>query len=212
MEGLFVHIHKAAGNTVKRVLFRQLKLKNVRTLFGVHMGRKIWRSCRREDISDEAFAAAFKFCFVRNPWDRVVSAYAHARQRWGTEFDVTFEDFICTILLDERICWDSPWLHDNPDVSQREKIWWYSKSNAIPYTHPGYFMASMNFIGRFENFEADFRRVLSRLQCTQAVIIPIRNASARAPYPGYYTPRLRAAVGDLYHEDIVKFNYTFAGK
>jgi hypothetical protein len=211
MEGLFVHVHKAAGSSVKEMLFRELKVKNVRNLVGLHKGRRIWRAVRREDLTAEEFERAFKFCFVRNPWDRVVSAYEHNRRKWKGLFDdVTFESFIFDILLNESIVWDAHWLVRNRQVNQRTVALWEGKGHLAPYHHPGYFMADMDFIGRFENFTKDFHYALRKLRIKLGgKKIPRRNVSKRRPYQEYYTPRTRDAVGELYLSDITRFGYIY---
>lgn len=211
MDGLFIHVHKTAGTTVKEVLFQHLEVKNVRSLVGLHKGKKMWRSVERKDIPDREFDEVFKFCFVRNPWDRVVSAYLHNRRKWGEPFVITFREFILNILPDDNIVWDAHWLRGKcrSDI-KHEIMLWEGKGHAVPYSHPGYFMDSMDFIGRFESFDCDFRRVLRELGHMWDRRMPHENRTRqRRPYATYYTPRLREAVGELYYPDIVKFNYVF---
>lgn len=212
MRGLFVHVHKAAGQTVKKVLYHRLRVKNVRNLV-LHKGEKVWwHPVRRGDVSDREFDKAFKFCFVRNPWDRVVSAHLHMRRKWGMSFDVTFEGFIFDILMNDAIIWDPYWLIHNPNADKHEVMLWEGKGNLNPYSYPGYFMNYMNFIGRFENFNHDFRHALRELGHVwrrRRRMPHVNQTKGRKPYAEYYTPRLREAVGELYYPDIVKFNYTF---
>jgi hypothetical protein len=208
MDYLFVHIHKAGGSTIKEILFRKLQVPNLRSLAEVHI-RKKWRGTRRHEIPDDVFAKAFKFCFVRNPWDRVVSAYTYTQCRWPGFFYLTFKEYIYEILRDESIPWDVPHLYQDPKSNLHDLMMWDAKGHAIPYRHPGYFMEEMDFIGRFENLEHDFQVVLRRMGRTWGKPLLHKNASARKPYPTYYTPQLRNAVGALYHDDIVRFGYTF---
>jgi len=60
---IFVHVQKTGGNSVRTALgadiFDPYKHFFARELRDIH-GEAIWESC-------------FKFTFVRNPWDRLVS-------------------------------------------------------------------------------------------------------------------------------------------
>jgi len=141
----------------------------------------------------------------------VVSAYVHNKRKWPAEFTITFEEFIFDVLLNESIVWDAHWLIRNPKADRHEVAMWEGKGHSVPYSHPGYFMSDMDFIGRFERFDADFHHIMKRLgHPWNGKRIPRTNVSHRVAYQTYYTPRLRDAVEELYHDDIVKFNYEFA--
>ena len=56
----------------------------------------------REMLAPTVFAGLFKFAFVRNPWDRLVSAYAHFQREYPRELSLggvaTFEQFVTYLL------------------------------------------------------------------------------------------------------------------
>ena len=60
---IFVHVPKCAGVSISRSLFG--------SLVGTHIAMKSFQLI----YTEEEFARYFKFAFVRNPWDRLVSAY-----------------------------------------------------------------------------------------------------------------------------------------
>ncbi|HSH75802.1 MAG TPA: sulfotransferase family 2 domain-containing protein, partial [Longimicrobiales bacterium] len=72
---IFVHIPKCAGFSVARSLFGNLA--------GGHLTvRKYQMIYRRREFSEY-----FKFTFVRNPWDRVVSAFFFLKEGGVNEVD-----------------------------------------------------------------------------------------------------------------------------
>ena len=216
MEGLFVHVHKTGGSTIKAVLFHRLKVQNIRNLVVVGKGNTRWRSIRRDVIAADDFQSCFKFCFVRNPWDRVVSAYEfmlHSHRMRSRHFDLSFSEYVMDVLWNDDIDWTAYFaLQQGERPGRIAAAQWMSKTHAMPYGHYNYCMDEMDFIGRFENFETEFRQVLSILG-HEGRRIPHRNKSlplsGRKPFQSYYTPELRDAVGRLYADDIAKFNYEF---
>ncbi len=71
----------------------------------------------------------------------------------------------------------------------------------------------VEFIGRFERFNEDFKTLCSNLQIcaeTQAsCVLPHKNASVHGPYRDYYDDHTRRLVAKRYGEDIEDFRYTF---
>lgn len=133
----------------------------------------------------------FKFVFVRNPWDRVVSTYCNKvltrkHKPFQSCFGKSFAHFVNFL--------------DGLDLSRadahiRLQTTLFPKNN-------------VDFIGRFENFEDDLRHVLSVLGLDD-VEIPHANASTHDHYSLYYTERTRKIIARKYKSDIDAFGYTF---
>lgn len=138
----------------------------------------------------EAFKEHFKFAFVRNPWDRVVSAYSHGVvhgygpfcECWGKSFE-EFVDYLDEIGVRAA------------DTHVRLQC----------LTFP---VDEVDFIGRFENFEEDVREIFRRLG-VEEIEVPCLNAHAHDHYRTYYDDRTREIIGRLYAEDIERFGYSF---
>jgi hypothetical protein len=136
---------------------------------------------------------AFKFGFVRNPWDRVVSL--HLRKEKGRLVAPTgFEDFCRWIEKASDTC-----LHPSPKTNQLD--WLTDESGAI----------AVDFVGRFENLEADVATIRERVGAPPAPLPhKKRNAGpARKHYTEYYTPELRDMIGEKFAVDIEHFGYAF---
>lgn len=152
----------------------------------------------------------FKFAFVRNPFDRLVSCFEdkvrnvdpHSGQyyfdtrynRWlirrlfRTEFrpSMSFDEFIALV---ERI---PDWLADSHFKSQYSIL--YLRGRQIP-----------DYIGKFENLAADWGRI-----ATQHNLRPLeqRNVSARTGWMEYYRDSNTVeTVYRRYRKDIEAFGY-----
>jgi hypothetical protein len=191
---IFVHIQKTGGSSIrgalKMVQFDPHKHRFARELRAAY-GEEIWRSY-------------FKFAFVRNPWDRLVSWWEMMRrnslegrpmngfQRLILARARTFEEFIRAGDIE---------IHD-PDGSK----WIYR--NQIDYLSDEEGRLLVDYVGRFERLQADFAEVAARLG-TPPVALPHANRTERRPFESYYSPELRDHVGRRYQRDIETFGYRF---
>jgi hypothetical protein len=130
----------------------------------------------------------FKFAFVRNPWDRLVSFHAYAREKLRPTFpqmqDVDFGGMLR--LLDR----DTPWMR--PLFALRGQA-----------DH----VRGADFVGRFEDIDSDFARVCAQLDIRAA--LPRKNASRHGAYAGHYDAWGRDFVARRYADDIAQFDYAF---
>lgn len=209
---IFVHIPKCAGISIGRALFGSYD--------GNHMGIPTYQVI----YSKQDFDAYFKFTCVRNPWDRLVSAYnymtrgsnlvaasaresstaaanpdlnAAARTKLSTELEVQqFDDFEHFV---------TSWLsHENVRVHEH-----FRPQHCFLSSPRGEF--KMDFIARFENLHDDLVTIGARLGVEATLDHHNRTAGPRLPYRDYYSPRTRQVVADLYRTDIEVFGYTFDG-
>jgi hypothetical protein len=127
----------------------------------------------------------FKFAFVRNPWDRVVSMYSYRLRNREIPEDLSFAEFVLK-------------RHDYPFGMHREQV------KMIEDLHG---KIAMDFIGRFENLENDWSILQNRLKISSS--LPHLKATAHKPYQAYYSPELINEVADMYPRDIQIFGYDF---
>lgn len=145
-----------------------------------------------------SFDDYFKFAFVRNPWDRVVSCWRNkvAKSANPNFFGLpeaqaktlqTFEGFVDYLSsVDIEKC-------DRHIRSQSALI----DLNAVDY------------IGRMETFESDARYVFKRLGLPEKELESRNVTSAETSYKKYYTQGLANKVADIYRKDIQIFRYDF---
>ena len=135
----------------------------------------------------------FKFAFVRNPYDRLVSAYhdfkySEGHQSWAYPIQKyrTFKEF--ALDLSNGPCKD--WIHLRPQFEYLE----------IDGT------LGCDFVGKFENLEADWRSVLRSINIEYRPLGRYRIGS-HADYESYYDEESRQAIYDLYQKDLEAFGY-----
>lgn len=184
---IFVHIPKNAGTSLTNALFGHSTPGHLPLSWFQH-------------IEPEKFAAYYKFAFVRNPWDRLVSAYTYTirKQSKGAETAewiaflksfASFEDFVLRWVNEENV--------------ERQKT--FIPQHRFVYDKHG--MLSLDFIGRYENLRADYQQVCDTLGGGSP--LPHVNKSERIDYRDYYTPATHDIVARVYAKDIALFNYTF---
>lgn len=187
-EALFIHVPKSAGRSVVRGLF---------DVKSVEHAPAHWY----QQLDPDRFDRYFKFTFVRNPWDRAVSAYTYLLQggsaasdedRLWSAFVKQFESF------DEFAC---HWL--TPENAMRNALF----TPQVVYLEDIFGELAMDFVGRFETLEDDFRTVANRLGVDGQ--LPHLNKSRSTPFQAFYTDRSRQRVAEVYAADIAAFDYHF---
>jgi len=146
--------------------------------------------------SEFLLSLKFRFSFVRNPYNRYASTVLNLE---FTDED-TFEQFTKTTF--------------NNDYKRKFKEWDYDWMPLIPQHQYLYFdnKLEVDYIGKFENIEQDFKDVLRRLEIDNHLGIPIRlkhlNESVyENNYDKFYTPELREIINEAYKDDFLAFGY-----
>ncbi len=182
---IFVKVPKTAGTSVARALGCEHVLRPHRDIVEIREALKPDPKLAR--CTDEYF----KFGFVRNPWDRVVSLYCRREGRMIGE-QMSFESFVKWIEYASDTC-----IHPS---RHRYQLDWFRDDNGD---------IAVNFIGKFENLESDFRYVCGQLG-TDAVLPHLRhNPTKPQHYTEYYSPRTRDVIAAKFGVDIEHFGYEF---
>lgn len=183
---IFIHIPKAAGTSLTRTLFNR-------------GSRHVpWQEYYRANAGK--FRRYYKFAFVRNPWDRLVSTYSFLkaggldpRDRAWAEQNLSryrdFDEFVRGWLTAENA---SRWVHFMPQHN------WICDEDQ---------QCRMDFVGRFEHIDRDFAVVARRIGCTRP--LERGNQSEHHHYSEYYTAETRDMVAAVYATDIRLFEYEF---
>lgn len=138
----------------------------------------------------------FTFTFVRNPLDRLLSAYSHQVNtkraegktiflQHGIPFDVSFADFV-------RVVAELP--DEGANVHVRSQHRFSSDDDGV----------IVEFIGRFERLADDWALLIDRFGFPA---LPRRHVSVHGHYSEAYTPELARLAAERYARDIEVFGY-----
>ena len=191
MNTIYIHIPKVAGCSIHNSIygvdpFGHFTIADFKKVFP----RRLWPD-------------AFKFSFVRNPFDRTLSAYEYlccgGRKLWKDKsYQATlsqfsdFEDFVVRWLACEDIYSIE---HFKPQAG-----YICSRSNDI----------QLDFLGRFENIEHDFSTLCELLGInTELLVHNVTQTRGSEDYRTRYTTEMRHIVEKRYERDLEVFGYEF---
>jgi hypothetical protein len=205
---IFVEVPKTGSSSIRSILGYppkphlnivqiQHQMKNYWTHYdGWHNrileGLYLWIPYRyRKHWGTKQFNAYYKFGFVRNPWDRVVSLY---RRREGLQLreEMSFPEFVDWINYSSSTC-----LHPVPQTNQLD---WFVDPHGNKL---------VDFIGRFENLEEDWAKVADIIGADRALPHVNKNPGKKRSFQDYYDDRSREVIAQKFKIDIETFGYTF---
>ena len=189
---IFFHIPKTAGMSVKTLLVKQgfiwkLSNPNLRANTPGH-----WIKNRViQEVGEAFYDQAYKFCFVRNPFDRLVSEYfwnsriGHQQNSWSRFLEVV------------------------RDLVKEGKFEGDFDDHLRPQSH--YPLENMDFIGRYETLQKDMDTLLKHFKryapSTKLNHDNISFARQQRPWQDMYSPEDTQFVKDLYAQDFKELNY-----
>lgn len=143
----------------------------------------------RRRMPKDRFERYFKFAFVRNPWERLVSEYefllrktTHGRHARVKKLD-GFDDFI-KMQIPRRDAYQSKMLCDRDGK------------------------LLMDFVGKLENLNTDWQTVCNHIGIEYQPL-PRKNVTDHRHYQDYYNTSSIELVRKHWHQDIELFNYQF---
>jgi hypothetical protein len=150
-------------------------------------------------ITPQYFQKAWKFAFVRNPYDRALSLYLYSIGPVARTMppSTTFSIF-CSYL--EEKTFEPIGLYVFNGLSQlNPQTVWLTGSD-------GTFLC--DFVGKVENLENDFEHVRKTLSLKgPGNQLPRENTTLRRPIESYYSDREMKIVARVYAEDFERFGY-----
>jgi len=214
--------HKCVCVTVPKIACSRIKLTlhlldgnpDVAHLGDVHDAGLRLASFDTEQIVEMLTSPAwFRFCFVRNPYDRLLSAYkTQVGNTWNQQYKWLKDDIKRTLGYPPD---DGPerlvafrdfvrYLHDAEDGVRRDGHFNAQTRVLVPDLIP------YDFVGRFEAFQSDFVQVLRRLNAPPEIIATaseVKNATTRVLPAIAYDRKMAALAADLYGADFDAFGY-----
>jgi hypothetical protein len=188
-KSIFIHIPKAAGTSIARAIY------------GMNVGhRKAVDYCK---VSKREYKKYYTYSFVRNPWDRVVSAYNFAKQG-GTSYVQPIPNPIYqSKLFSDFETFVTQWLSTadlrNEDVVFAPQHWYIYDENM---------QCLVDHIGRIETLTNDLQ-ILEKQLNMKIVIEQLNQSNRKNDYRSYFTEETKAIVTSIYQKDIELFKYEF---
>lgn len=199
---LFVHVPKTGGTSVARALDPwvvhppltawnkllsrfHLQKDPAKVRLRVHGSLADAYAQLPSDFAD----SLFKFAFVRNPWDRLVSEYSFilARDNHPRHKEVkALPDFLAYLRY------------------ERERA--RGRSQARMLAAPTG-RAEIDFVGRFENLAADFSEACRRMGVDAE--LPHLNKTKHRDFRDFYNAQTRDYVAEAWADEISAFEYSF---
>ncbi|GAB4214754.1 MAG: hypothetical protein OHK0012_13410 [Synechococcales cyanobacterium] len=211
---IFIHITKTAGTSVTSVLEpygdppilsskwvrnsihileKWLPIRIIpftgRAILPIHADAKEITT-RYQNVDLHSF---YRFSFVRNPWDRVVSLYTFRRtsrkkftnaKKYEKAMSQSFSEFV------EDFC-------GRRFLSQAERLFLDPQGNL-----------DMDFVGKMENLDQDLPIVLKNLGIPNNSV-PRKNRTRHDHYVSLYDSHTKKLVADAFAKDIELFQYRF---
>ncbi len=215
---LFIHIPKVAGQSIESVFLKRagltwqqreemlLKPNKLPSMGPPRLAHlTALEYVKHGYLSANEFSEIFKFSFVRNPWERLVSEYKYRN------FTFSFKDFV----------WSKFPLPSDDNYSQGVDLY----RHIIPqsdFLYDQHDNLLVDYVGKFESLANDFSRV-TKLITGDSLSLPHKNKSSKTlfeklaswrgnkgkHYSEYYDDATREYIEDLYKRDIRLLDYTF---
>jgi len=201
---IFFHAARTGGTSIERALGIYGGKRGI--LFGrarqhltpKQMFRKKYFNFfkKKYKIEEEEIIDYFKFTFIRNPYDRMVSEYFWRKDagRYAEKHD-NFKDFVFFVknAIENKI-------NKHYTFWRLKPLWEYV------YDRDGNKL--VDYVGRFENLKKDFKIICDMAGVTKAKLRHYGKME-RTAYQDYYNEDLRRIVHEIYREDFDLFGYFF---
>lgn len=161
-------------------------------LFGRQLQHRTAQELKRHFIHPRVFDLYYKFAFVRNPWERLVSEYHYLRERKVIDFP--FAHFASEAFLRRT---DLPGFIVDHLRPQSDYIFDEQGRNLL------------DFVGRFEHLERDWAQVAGKLGLAPRLPHLNKKQGAKRDYREHYDAQTQQSVARYYAQDIEVFGYDF---
>jgi len=159
-------------------------------------------------LEKKIFKQSFKFCFVRNPYDRLVSLYKY--HKVNERLNLNFDDFVKYLYEEHKNKTIPPiGLYNIKTFDKKSKLYhpkiYGSQYNCMEKWVP----SDIGFIGRFENLDHDIYELIKILGYTGPnITIPKLNYTKQDNYLNYYkNDKTINYVSKIYEKDFSRFGY-----
>ena len=210
LKAIYIHIHKTGGTTIamnlkkyygfetyylrrpdhQKFCMDKKKKKYINYENRIHGIINYYKTSpflnKKMKMNQDKWNNYYKFCFIRNPYDRRVSAWNHINR-----FNIPFKNFLNL----KNTCNDVEYMHMfmpqyRSMINEKAKKF-------------------INYIGYFENLDEDFRKILNNIGIQKILHDPKDKLNSRAhkPFYEYYDQDSLTKVNLLMSEDFKNLDY-----
>ena len=206
---IFVHIPKTGGTTVESLIWRPKDkietnlwmgfIDNYNNKYQTGGLQHLLSHQIKQEVGDKVFNSFFKFCFVRNPYDKAVSQYEYLNKRkdlrdyLGFKIGDSFDKYLELIQFKNHVQWEP---QTNFIYTNEEKC-------------------LVNHVAKFESFNKEIKFILDKINLSKSFFglidrkIPHLNKSSRSNYKNYYNSHSKKTLEKIYFKDLELLNYSF---
>jgi hypothetical protein len=211
LKAVFIHVHKTGGTYISYMLHKYYGFKNYylrrpdhdnfcfnkkkttkyinyeNRVHGVYVYYKTSPELNKKmGMTPQKWDSYYKFCFIRNPYDKIVSAWNHINR-----YKIPFKNYLNL----QHTCNDVEYMH----------MFMPQVRNII--NQKGFI--DINFIGKFENLEEDFQTILKNIGIKNIIHDQKKEMNKREHdlYHEYYDQETLDRINSLLKEDFDKLDY-----
>ena len=193
---IFIHIYKCGGTSIRSLLTSNLPV----TEFNHgHATARETRDFYYENGGVFQWKTSFKFTFVRNPFDLVVSLYEYIKSDSThinhEEVKDMYFDAFCVWYVD---CIKNKKQNPNGKFNTLTEFLFDDQGKLL-----------VDFVGKLENIDDDIKVVSDRLKIPMNVMPYINRTVRNLDYRIYYSEESKQLITDAFYYDLVNFNYSF---
>jgi hypothetical protein len=209
-KAVFVHIPKTAGRAIMAAMGVPENIEDGRSnLYGADpvSGRFWLHHLTAFEMLDQQWLQKcvpgsekwYRFAFVRNPWERLLSSYTFQRNIQRAGLAASFADHVREVHAKlENSDVSSLFITDHPQY----RFVYGAKDELL-----------VNALGRFEFLQESFDAICRKLRVPKRIVAPA-NVSRGRPEDALeanYTQELVDLVGAAYSKDCERFGYIYEG-
>jgi hypothetical protein len=192
---LFIHIPKCAGTSIESFFGYDYdnKLCFEHNFNNIGHPKHLTLNNYEKILNEESIKKIFKFTIIRNPFDRIVSAYNYS-------------------LYSDKIYWNGRNDYDYKKSLLSFENFIKQFKIKIPNSFDHFIETKenkMDYIIRFENINDNFKELCNILNIKDKNL-PFENKTPnRKNYRDYYDNKTKDIIYSIFEKDLKKYNYDF---